>query len=72
MEDQAGTICWNNVEIQFGTTSRPNFNYISTLFQRQMPAEEPWRAVPMVSTVPTPSNSITHLAHVSNDAIISK
>ena len=34
----AGTICWNNVEIKFLTTSQPNFNYISTLFQRQMPA----------------------------------
>ena len=34
----AGTTHWINVEIQFRTTSRPNFNYISTLFQRQMPA----------------------------------
>ena len=33
----AGTIRWINVEIWFRTTSRPNFNYISTLFQRQMP-----------------------------------
>ena len=33
-----GIIRWDNVEIYFGTTSQPNFNYISTLFQRQMPA----------------------------------
>ena len=33
----AGTTRWNNVEMYF-LTSRPNFNYISTLFQRQMPA----------------------------------
>ena len=34
----AGTLHRNNVEIYFRTMSQPNFNYISTLFQRQMPA----------------------------------
>ena len=37
-DDPAGTTRWINVEIEFRTTSRPYFNYISTLFQRQMPA----------------------------------
>ena len=34
----AGTIRWINVEIEFRTTSQPNFDYISTLFQYQIPA----------------------------------
>ena len=34
----AGTTRWINVEIELRTTSRPYFNYISTLFQHQMPA----------------------------------
>ena len=34
----SGTIRWINVEMKFRTTSRRYFNYISTLFQRQMPA----------------------------------
>ena len=34
----AGTIRWINVEMKFRTTSRRYFNYISTLFQCQMPA----------------------------------
>ena len=34
----AGTIRWINVELKFKTTSRRYFNYISTLFQCQMPA----------------------------------
>ena len=38
IDSPAGTIRWNNVEFQFGTTSRPNFNYNSTLFQCKMPA----------------------------------
>ena len=38
--DPADTTHRNNIEMQFRTTSRPNFNYISTLFQRQMPAGE--------------------------------
>ena len=33
-----GTIRWINVEMKFRTTSRRYFNYISTLFQCQMPA----------------------------------
>ena len=33
----AGTTRWINVEIQLRTTSRSDFNYISTLFQRQIP-----------------------------------
>ena len=34
----AGTIRWINVEMKFRTTSQRYFNYISTLFQCQMPA----------------------------------
>ena len=34
----ARTIHWINVEMKFRTTSRRYFNYISTLFQWQMPA----------------------------------
>ena len=34
----AGTIRWIKVEMKFRTTSRRYFNYISTLFQCQMPA----------------------------------
>ena len=33
-----GTIRWINVEMKFRRTSRRFFNYISTLFQCQMPA----------------------------------
>ena len=33
----AGTIRWINIETKFRTTSRRYFNYISTLFQCQMP-----------------------------------
>ena len=33
-----GTIRWINVEMKFRTTSRRYFNFISTLFQCQMPA----------------------------------
>ena len=34
----AGTIRWVNVVMKFRTTSRRYFNFISTLFQCQMPA----------------------------------
>ena len=64
----AGTIRWNNVEIKIGTTSRPNFNYITTLFQRQMPAgmgSYSARSVhmPTVSTLSSNLNARSLAAH---------